>query len=106
MTTANVWWVIVAVAVGGLILRGAFIVLPLLPRSLPPRLQLLLSLVPAAAFAALVAPGLVLHAGRLQLISPASLAGVAALALSVTTRSLALSILGGLAAYGLFDIVM
>jgi branched-subunit amino acid transport protein len=107
MNTATIWWIIVAVAIGGLILRGIFIVVPLLPRNLSPRLQLLLSLVPAAAFAALVAPALALDDdGQLQLISPASLAGAAALALSLLTKSLALSILGGLAAYGLLDLVM
>ncbi|AKS33816.1 AzlD domain-containing protein [Mycolicibacterium goodii] len=106
MSTTTIWWVILAIAIGGLILRGIFIVLPLLPRNLPPRLDLLLSLVPAAAFAALVAPALILVDGSVQVFSPATLAGITALALSLLTRSLALSILGGLLAYGVLDVVM
>lgn len=106
MSTATIWLVILVTAVGGFALRGAFILLPLLPRTLPPRLQLLLGLVPAAAFAALVAPSLVIVDGRLQLWSPAALAGVVAILVSLWTKSLALSIALGLAAFGLLDLVM
>lgn len=106
MSSWHIWLIIAVVAVGGFALRGVFILLPILPRRLPARLRLLLGLVPAAAFSALVAPSLVLVDGRLQLLAPASLAGVVAVLVSFLTKSLALSIVCGLAAYGLLDLVM
>lgn len=106
MSTPLIWLIIIATAAGGFALRGVFILLPLLPRKLPPRLRLLLGLVPAAAFAALVAPSLVLVDGRLNLWSPAALAGVTAVLVSLWSKSLALSIVLGLLAYGLLDLVL
>ncbi|CAN5695484.1 hypothetical protein BH09ACT8_BH09ACT8_32780 [soil metagenome] len=106
MTTTTVWPVIAAVAVGGFVLRAAFILVPVLPRKLPPRLSLVLEMVPAAAFAALVAPSLYLDDGQFKLISPATLAGATTLLVSLRWKSLALSIVCGLAAYACFDLVM
>jgi branched-subunit amino acid transport protein len=106
MNTATIWLVIAAIAVGGFVLRAAFILVPLLPRQLPARLKLVLEMVPAAAFAALVAPALFLEDGRFDLISPATLAGATALLVSLRWKSLALSIFCGLAAYGLCDLVL
>ncbi|MGV9797110.1 AzlD domain-containing protein [Mycobacterium sp. NPDC003449] len=106
MSSWQIWLVIAVTAVGGFALRGVFILLPILPRRLPARLRLLLGLVPAAAFSALVAPSLVVSDGRLQLVSPSSLAGVVAVLVSLATKSLALSIVCGLAAYGLLDLVL
>jgi branched-subunit amino acid transport protein len=106
MTTTTIWLVISAIALGGFLLRAAFILVPVLPRTLPPRLNLVLEMVPAAAFAALVAPSLFLDDGRFTLISPATLAGATALLVSLRWKSLALSIVCGLAAYACFDLVL
>lgn len=99
MTSTALWWIIGLVAVGGFALRGVFILLPLLPAVTNPRLQLVLGLVPAAAFSALVAPLLLAPEGKLVLGSASALAGAVALALAVRWRNLAVSILGGLATY-------
>ncbi|WP_197379316.1 AzlD domain-containing protein [Mycolicibacterium mengxianglii] len=106
MSQATIWLVVAAVAVGGFALRAAFIVVPLMPRDLPPRVELVLGLVPAAAFAALLAPSLFLDDGHLRLISPASLAAGVALLVSFKWNSLALSIISGLASYALFDVFL
>ena len=106
MSTTTIWLVIAAIAVGGFALRAAFILVPLLPRDLPPRLSLVLEMVPAAAFAALVAPSLFLDDGHFSLISPATLAGATALLVSLRWKSLALSIVCGLAAYAFFDLIL
>ena len=106
MSAGTIWLIIAAIAVGGFALRGAFIMLPLLPRELPPRLRLLLGLVPAAAFAALVAPSVFLDGGHLQLFAPAPLAGAVVLLVSSLRNNLALSIACGLGVYALLDLVM
>lgn len=108
MSTVSIWLVIIAVAVGGFALRAAFILIPLLPRNMPPRLSLVLQMVPAAAFAALVAPAVFFdgEGAGLKLISPATLAGAIALVVSWKWKSLALSIICGLAAYALFDLFL
>lgn len=106
MSSLTIWLVIVAIAVGGFALRAAFIVVPFLPRDLPPRISLVLEMVPAAAFAALVAPPLFLDEGHFVLLSPATLAGATALLVSLRWKSLALSIVAGLVAYACFDLFL
>lgn len=107
MSATTIWLIIGATAVGGFVLRAAFILIPLLPRNLPPRLSLVLGMVPAAAFAALVAPAIFLDDdGRLDVISPATLAGTIALLVALRWKSLAVSIACGLAAYACFDLFL
>lgn len=107
MSTATIWLIIAAIAVGGFVLRAAFIVVPVLPRHLPPRLSLVLGMVPAAAFAALVAPALFIDdGGRFEPISPATLAGAIALLISLRWKNLALTIVCGLVAYACLDLVL
>jgi branched-subunit amino acid transport protein len=102
-----IWVVIAAVAVGGFALRAVFLLLPLIPRDLPPRLELVLGLVPAAAFSALLAPSIFLDdGGHLRLISPASLAAAVAVLVSLRWKNFALSIVCGLISYALFDLVL
>jgi branched-subunit amino acid transport protein len=102
----DTWAVIAAIAVGGFALRAVFLLVPLMPKELPPRLELVLGLVPAAAFSALLAPSLSLDDGHLRLISPASLAAVVALLVSFRWKSFALSIVSGLTSYALFDVLL
>lgn len=106
MSAGTIWLVIVAIAVGSFVLRAAFILVPVLPRNLPPRLSLVLQMVPAAAFAALVAPAVFFdgESANFTLFSPAILAGVIALAVSWKWKNLALTIICGLVAYALLDV--
>lgn len=108
VSTASIWLVIGATAVGGFLLRAAFILVPLLPRNLPPRLSLVLQMVPAAAFAALVAPSVFFDGdgGEFRLLSPATVAGAIALLVSWRWKNLALSIVVGLAAYACVDLFL
>jgi branched-subunit amino acid transport protein len=106
MSPATIWWIVAAIAVGGFALRAVFILVPILPRNLPPRLSLVLQMVPAAAFTALVAPSIFLEDGHFELISPATLAGAVALLVSFRWKNLALTIVVGLVAYACFDIVL
>jgi branched-subunit amino acid transport protein len=102
-----IWVVIAATAVGGFALRAVFLLLPLIPRELPPRLDLLLGLVPAAAFSALLSPSIFLDDdGHLQLFSPASLAAAVTVLVSLRWKNFALSIVCGLVSYVLFDLVL
>lgn len=110
MSTATIWLIIGVTALGGFVLRASFILIPVLPRKLPPRVSLVLDMVPAAAFAALVAPALFLDGdgdgvNAFALISPATVAGAIAMLVSWRFKSLALSIVCGLAAYALLDLV-
>jgi branched-subunit amino acid transport protein len=110
VSTGAIWLIIGVTAVGGFLLRGAFILIPVLPRTLPPRVSLVLDMVPAAAFAALVAPALFLDGdgdgvNAFALLSPATVAGALAVLVSWRWKSLALSIVSGLAAYALLDLV-
>lgn len=80
VSTGTIWLIIGVTALGGLVLRASFILIPVLPRNLPPRVSLVLDMVPAAAFAALVAPALFLDGDgdgihAFALISPATVAG-------------------------------
>ncbi len=106
MNDLAIGFVIVAIALGSFTLRAAFIVIPFLPRDLPPRVNLILEMVPAAVFAALVAPSLFLVEGRITLLSPATLAGAVALLVSLRWKSLALSVTSGLVAYACIDLFM
>ncbi|MGJ9413580.1 AzlD domain-containing protein [Aeromicrobium sp. CF4.19] len=106
MSTPTTWLVIVTIAVGGFALRGAFILLPIVPHTMPPRVNLVLDMVPAAAFAALVAPAILLDDGVMAPLSPATLAGAITIIVSLRWGSMALSIACGLSAYACLDLVL
>lgn len=67
LPTRLVWGIIVAIAVGTTLARVSFIVLLGRLGGVPPRLKRLLALVPPAALAALVFPGLLVADGDLAL---------------------------------------
>lgn len=76
--TAAAW---LTVAVGGLLTYGIRAVFPLLADrtvELPARVRTALSMIPAAALAALVAPPFLAPAGRVEAVSPELAAGIAA----------------------------
>lgn len=105
MSSGMVWAVIAILALGGFALRAAFLLLPL-RSEVPPRLQFILDLVPAAALSALVAPALLLPDGDFELLAPAPMAGLIALVVSLRYGNLALTMAAGLTAYLALDLVL
>lgn len=105
MSSSMIWVVIALIALGGFALRAAFLVLPL-RAELPPRVQFVLGLVPAAALSALVVPALLQPEGQFDLIAPAPLAGLIALAFSLRFGNLALTMAIGLLAYIALDLFL
>lgn len=100
-----VWAVILVIAFGGFALRAAFLLLPL-RGEVPPRVQFILGLVPAAALSALVVPALLRPEGDFALVSPAPIAGLVALVVSLRYGNLALTMATGLTAYLALDLVL
>lgn len=99
MSTTTVWIVIAGIGIGSLVLRAAFLVLPTFQGEVPEVVKERLSLVPPAAFAALVAPSFLMPEGDLAVLTPELAAGVVSLLVALRWRSLALTILVGLAVY-------
>lgn len=106
MTDRAIWVVILSVGVLGLAMRGAVLLLPIRSESMPRWGQDLLTLVPAAAFGALVAPLLVFHDGHLRLWAPGTLAGCLALVVGIRTRNLVMTMAAGLVAYAALDALL
>jgi branched-subunit amino acid transport protein len=100
----EVWVVIAVVAVGSFLSRAAFFYAP---RSGPPSESgyVWLTMVPPAAFAALVAPAVLTPDGDFRLVSAEVLGAVVAAAVAWRTRSIAATILVGLAAFMLLGLV-
>lgn len=95
---SDVWWMIGLVAVGSYLSRGFFLLRTRTP-AVPGATPVWLEMVPSAAFAALVVPALLAPDGELELFSPELLAAGVAAAVAWRTRSIAATILLGLAAY-------
>lgn len=94
MTTR--WWIVFLVGgAGTLALRSSLWVLLPAARSLPRWLTQALSLLPAAALAALAAPALLAPDGDLDLLGPRAIAGALALAVAVKTRNVLLTLATG-----------
>jgi branched-subunit amino acid transport protein len=95
MSTLEVWIIIAAVSLGAFASRVAFLVRPNSTR-LPPWAWEILNLLPAAAFAALVAPAILLPGGELDLLSARTASALVAIAVAWWTDSMALTLLAGL----------
>lgn len=106
MSTTALWVTILGIAFGSLLLRAAFIVFPLMRGELTTSTRFVLELVPPAAFAALVAPAVLMPNDALTLLTLAPMAADVTLLVSIKGHNLALSIAGGLATYALIDVVM
>lgn len=94
-TSLTVWVVIVAVSVGSLVTRAAFL-LPRLTWQPSPPVAEALRLIPPAAFAALAVPALLRPEGTLDLLSPGLLAGLLAALVAWRTHSIAATVGVGL----------
>lgn len=96
MSTGEVWLAIVLVSVGALAARAAALFLPG-ERRLPPVVVECFDLLPAAAFAALVVPAVLAPTGGVDLVSARVVAAGLAVLVAWRTRSMALTLLVGLA---------
>jgi branched-subunit amino acid transport protein len=91
----TVWLVIVGVGVISLLLRSSSLVL-LRDRRLPDGLTRALGLVPASVLAALIVPDLLLHQGRVEVVSARLLAGIVAGVVAWQTRNVLWTLVAGL----------
>ena len=94
MTT---WLAILGVSASTFLLRASFIVFAD-PHRFPKRFKQALAFVPPAVLAAIVAPGILLNQGRVDVSADNLrwLAGLAAIAVAAVTRSVMASIVSGM----------
>lgn len=106
MKGADIWVVILALALATVVTRSSFFLLSAI--RLPPRLMQGLRYAPAAALAAIVVPDLVLSGGDLNLspANPRLLAGVAATVFFLATRHLLGTIVFGMLAFTLLRLFL
>jgi branched-subunit amino acid transport protein len=95
----EVWAIIVLVGLGAFLSRGLFFFLTSRTDQVPEWTHVWLSMVPPAAFAALVMPALLAPKGDLRLISAELLAALVAGGVAWRTRSVAATILVGFGAF-------
>ncbi len=100
------WWAIVAIGAGTFAVRASFLVLAEKVAAVPPAAQDALRMVPAAALAALVAPAVLRPDGDWDPLGPRALAGLVALGVAWRTRSPAATIVVGLVAVVVLDLVL
>lgn len=105
MSPLTTWVIIGAIAAGSFALRAVFLLLPLFRTEMPARVREALDLVPAAAFAALVAPAIMLDNGGLLLWGPAPIAGAMAVGVALRWNNLALTIAVGVVSYAALNLV-
>jgi len=103
----SVWIAIACVGAVTFLLRASFIVFAD-PQRFPPVLRRALAFVPPAVLAAIVAPGLLLNAGTVDvsLHNLRLLAGLAAIAVAARTRSVLATIVTGMCALWLLQWAM
>lgn len=95
----EIWVIIGLVSVGAFASRGLFFFLTSRIGDVPEAAHLWLSMVPPAAFAALVCPAVFVADGELRLLSAEVLSAAAAALIAWRTKSIAVTILIGLAAF-------
>ena len=103
----NVWLVMLAAGAVTFATRASFILL--LDRvEMPPWFRRALRFVPLAVLSAIIAPELALREGRLAVpwANPQLLAGVVAIAVALKTKNVLLTILAGMAALVLFQLLL
>ena len=93
----TIWLVILGVSACTFLLRASFIVFAD-PHRFPKRFRQALAFVPPAVLAAIVAPGILLNQGRVDVSADNLrwLAGLVAIAVAAVTRSVMASIVSGM----------
>ena len=100
---SRVWTAIVLAGIGTFAMRASFLAAAHRLATVPPAVQRVLRQIPPAALAAIVAPALLRPEGALDLFHPRFAAGVLAAVVAWRTRSVALTLLVGMAALVLLD---
>lgn len=95
----EIWLIIGLVSLGAFASRGLFFFLTSRVGDVPESAHLWLSMVPPAAFAALVCPAVFVADGEFRLLSAEVLSAASASLVAWRTRSIAATILTGLAAF-------
>lgn len=93
----STWFAIVVAGAGTYAMRASFLAVAHRMAEVPPGLARLLRQIPPAALAALVVPALVSPGGDLDLLQPRSAAGAIAALIAWRTRSVALTLVAGMA---------
>ena len=101
----SIWLVILGVSACTFLLRASFIVFAD-PQKFPRRFRQALAFVPPAVLAAIVAPGLLLPHGALDLGNPRWIAGVVAIVVGARTRNALAAISTGMVALWLLQWAM
>ena len=94
---SDVWLAIVLSGAGTYAMRASFIAVAHRMAEVPPGVQRLLRQIPPAALASIVVPALVRPEGSLDLVQPRLAAGLVAAAVAWRTRSVALTLVAGMA---------
>ena len=100
---SRVWTAIVLAGIGTFAMRASFLAAAHRLAADPPAVQRVLRQIPPAALAAIVAPALLRPEGAFDLLHPRFAAGVLAAVVAWRTRSVALTLLVGMAALVLLD---
>ena len=102
-----VWVYILSLIVAAFLIRASFLVFAT-RFSMPPALDRFLRYVPAAVLAALVAPGLFKHSGKLDysLSNPQIYAGMVAILVAWKTRNVLVTLIAGMLALWLIQWLM
>ncbi len=106
MSTTAVVVALVLTGLGTLAVRGSALVFADRLSDVSPRTQTVLSMIPPATLAALVAPALLRPEGTFAPLGPQALAGLVALAVAWRTRNLLATIVVGLVAVVALELVI
>ena len=96
---SRAWLVVVAGGAGTYAMRASFLAIAHRMAHVPPALARVLRQIPPAALAAIVVPAMVRPDGHLDLTQPRLAAGVIAAAVAWRSRSIALTLVIGMAAH-------
>ena len=106
LSSAIVWGIVLAIAVGTVLSRVSFIVLFGWIDSIPRWLKRLLALVPPAALAALVAPSLLVVDDAITVTNPRLPAGLAAAVVAWRTGNLLATVVVGMVVFWLGTVLL
>jgi branched-subunit amino acid transport protein len=95
---SNTWIAIVAAGIGTFAMRASFLAFAHRLSEVPPAVQRVLRQIPPAALASIVVPDFVRPEGHLDIWQPHLAAGLLATVVAWKTRSIALTLLVGMAA--------
>jgi len=99
----RVWTAIIVAGIGTFAMRASFLAFAHRLSEVPPAVQRVLRQIPPAAFAALVIPAFVRPEGHFDLLQPRLVAGLLATVVAWKTKSVALTLVVGMATLMILD---